>query len=187
MKKIIICLLLSTICLSACSLNDSKNSADTVDSNSKTTNEESKNIEEKSNTSSKESKSSSSKEKSTKEIAKKVKDYINNGQVDKPEATKLKWSKTFLDKVDIDTLYKKYVANGGDAENIEKIAEYITLNTPVPIDWQELFKKDLKNSYDEEIVKLEHLEGDSYEAYVNKEGKEVPFVVVSSRTGYFHG
>ena len=49
------------------------------------------------------------------------------------------------------------------------------------------FKEDLKDTYGEEVVKLEHLEGDLYQAYVNKDGSEVPFVVVSARTGYFHG
>lgn len=38
-----------------------------------------------------------------------------------------------------------------------------------------------------EIVKLEHLEGYLYQAYVNIEDKGVPYVVVSSRIGYYHG
>ncbi|MGL5381520.1 MAG: hypothetical protein ACRDBA_16520 [Clostridium sp.] len=48
-------------------------------------------------------------------------------------------------------------------------------------------KQDLYDTYRQKIVRLEHLEDVSYEAYINIDGKEVPYVVVSARTGYFHG
>lgn len=121
------------------------------------------------------------------DIAEKVKNYIINGQGDKPEAEKIKWSKAFLDRVDIEGLYKKYIANGGNADDLESFARYMTLNAPIPRDWQELFKKDLYNTYGEKVVKLEHLKDDLYQAYIIKNGSQVPYVVVSSRTGYYHG
>jgi hypothetical protein len=89
--------------------------------------------------------------------------------------------------VNIDSLYKQYKTNGGKAEDIESFASYITKNAPIQGDWQELFKKDLYDTYGEKAVKLEHLNGDSYQAYVVKNGSQVPYVVVSARTGYFHG
>lgn len=120
-------------------------------------------------------------------VTEKVKNYIINGQESKPEAQKIKWSKTFLNRVDIESLYKKYKANGGNADDIESFAGYITQNAPIPSDWQELFKKDLYDTYGEKVSRLEHLKDDLYQAYVVKDGSEVPYVVVSSRTGYFHG
>lgn len=50
-----------------------------------------------------------------------------------------------------------------------------------------MFKKDLYEKYGENLLKVEPLGNDQYQAYIEKEGKEVPYVVVSSRTGYFHG
>lgn len=117
----------------------------------------------------------------------KVKEYILNGQYEKPETLKLKWSNSFLNQVDIESLYNQYKAKGGNPEGIEKFAEYITLNAPIPDNWQELFKKDLYDIYGEEAVRIEYLEGDLYQVYVIKDGKEVPYVAVSARTGYFHG
>ena len=116
-----------------------------------------------------------------------VKDYILNGQGDKPEALKLKWSKTFLEQVDFKTMYDNYLAEGGNSDDIEAFAKYITLYAPIQSNWEELFKKDLYDIYGENLVRVEQLEGDSYQAYINVDGKEVPYVVVSSRTGYFHG
>ncbi|WP_051541970.1 hypothetical protein [Clostridium lundense] len=120
-------------------------------------------------------------------ITEKVKNYIINGQENKLEAQKIKWSKTFLNRVDIESLYKQYIANGGHADDLEDFANYMTLNAPISNDWQGLFKKDLYDTYGEKVVRLEHLEGDLYQAYIIKNGSEVPYVVVSSRTGYFHG
>lgn len=120
-------------------------------------------------------------------ISEKVKDYILNGQQNMSEAQKIKWSKTFLDQVDIKDLYKKYTANGGNANDIQNFAKYITANAPIQNNWQDMFKKDAYNTYKQKIVKLEYLSDDLYQAYIEQNGAEVPFVVVSSRTGYFHG
>ena len=139
------------------------------------------------NNTSKDNNASSGEDIAKEDISKKVKDYIINGQNDKSEAEKYKWSTRFLNEVDIESLYNQYISAGNNAGNIEDFAKYITLNAPILSNWEELFKSDLKEIYGEEVVKLEHLEGDLYQAYVNKYGSEVPFVVVSSRTGYFHG
>lgn len=168
MKKIIISLLISIIFLTSCLVSDSKDKSQ-------------------SNNTSKDNNASSGEDIAKEDISKKVKDYIINGQNDKSEAEKYKWSTRFLNEVDIESLYNQYISAGNNAGNIEDFAKYITLNAPILSNWEELFKSDLKETYGEEVVKLEHLEGDLYQAYVNKDGSEVPFVVVSSRTGYFHG
>ncbi|AOR25138.1 hypothetical protein [Clostridium taeniosporum] len=211
MKKLIACLLFLTIFLTACSSNDSKSTSNLVDNNNsnkaatqpsknptskpKDTNE-SKNTKENSNNRSKDKASvDTSKKKPSpsqnsaidENIKEKVIDYIINGQEDKTEAEELKWSKRFLDQVDIESLYKKYIEKGGNADDIEKFAEYITLNAPIISHWERLFEKDLYEKYGEKVVKLEHIEDDLYQAYIEKDGKEIPYVVVSSRTGYFHG
>jgi hypothetical protein len=128
-----------------------------------------------------------SKVSSEQNITEKIKNYIINGQENKAEAQKIKWSKTFLNRVDIEGLYKQYVDNGGQADDLEGFANYMTLKAPILSDWQELFKKDLYDTYGEEVVRVEHLKDDLYQAYIVKSGSEIPYVVVSSRTGYFHG
>lgn len=122
-------------------------------------------------------------------ISEKAKNYLMNGQGEKPNAEKLRWSKTFLDKVDIESLYKSYIAKGGSADSIESFALYMTQNSPIPSDWQDLFKKDLLNSYGCTVSRLEPLKDypDYYQAYAVIDGSEKPYVVVSSRTGDFHG
>lgn len=126
---------------------------------------------------------------SDQEITGKVKDYILNGQNNLSSAERLNWSKRFLDQVDIDSLYKKYTAAGGNSSNVKDFAKYITLNAPAQSNWQELFKKDYHDAYNEDIqvTKYVYLGDNLYQVYTNKNGNEVPYVVVSSRTGYFHG
>lgn len=63
----------------------------------------------------------------------------------------------------------------------------MTLNAPISNEWKDLFEKDLYDTYGEKVVRLEPLKDDLYQAYVVKDGSEVPYVVVSSKTGYFHG
>lgn len=116
-----------------------------------------------------------------------VKEYILNGQGDKPEAKKLKWSKTFLDKVDFKTMYDKYMAEGGTANDVQGFAEYITLNAPIQSNWEELFKKDVLDTYKENIVSIKHLEGELYQGNIMINGVETAYVVVSARTGQYHG
>lgn len=193
MKKVLIYLLFSTFLLTACSLNKPANTEKKVDTNTnKVTNEESNtNLEEDDNTKDtneiSQSNSNDNSNSLNENISEEVKDYIINGQENKSEEQKLKWSKTFLNEVNIEDLYNKYINSGGNGENIEEFASYMTSNAPILSNWEDLFKKDLYDTYSEEVVKMEHLEGDLYQAYVNKDGSEVPFVVVSARTGYFHG
>ena len=116
-----------------------------------------------------------------------VTDYIINGQGNIPESDKLSWSKTFLKQVDIESLYKQYIANGGNANDLKQFAIYMAQNAPIPSNWEALFEKDLYDALGKKVTRLEHLQGDRYQAYVVIDGSEVPYVVVSSRTGYFHG
>lgn len=120
-------------------------------------------------------------------LKEKVINYIINGQGNKSEAEKLKWSESFLNKVNIEPLYKKFTENGGNTNDLGKFAEYITLNAPIPSNWKNLFETDFYNRFGQKVVKLEHLENDLYQAYIKTDNKEIPYVVVSSRTGYFHG
>ena len=203
MKKSMICLLVATMLLSACSLKDSQDTNNSTkndkvnevaieDDDKKDTTENTEDVANENQTASNSNNASEEINKpsdniSEDNISEKVKDYILNGQEDKSEAEKLKWSNAFLNQVDIEALYNKYISEGGNAEDIKKIAEYITTNAPIQDDWEELFKKELFDVYGQEVVKLEHLEGDLYQAYVNIDGSEVPYVTVSARTGYFHG
>ncbi|SJT59092.1 Uncharacterised protein [Clostridioides difficile] len=207
MKKLMLCLLLCTMFLTACSSNDSKSTNNLVDDNSnKSATQNSNDTNESENTSQnfkdthkkkdnpKNSKATSNEKTASlnnnsenENIKEKVMNYIINGQENKPEAEKIKWSKTFLNQVDIENLYKQYIKNGGETNDLEKFADYITLNAPIPNDWEKLFEKDLYDTYGEKVVRLEHLQDDLYQAYIKKDGVEVPYVVVSSRTGYFHG
>ena len=203
MKKSMICLLVATMLLSACSLKDSQDTNNSTkndkvnevaieDDDKKDTTENTEDVANESQTASNSNNASEEINKpsdniSEDNISEKVKDYILNGQEDKSEAEKLKWSNAFLNQVDIEALYNQYISEGGNAEDIKKIAEYITTNAPIQDDWEELFKKELFDVYGQEVVKLEHLEGDVYQAYVNIDGSEVPYVTVSARTGYFHG
>lgn len=126
---------------------------------------------------------------SDQEITGKVKDYILNGQNNLSSAQSLNWSKRFLDQVDIESLYKKYTAAGGNSSNVKDFAKYITLNAPAQSNWQELFKKDYQDVFNKsiQVSKYVYLGDDLYQVYIDINGKEVPHVVVSSRTGYFHG
>lgn len=131
----------------------------------------------------------SSSDNSSQDIYKKVKDYIINGQNNLSNAERLNWSKRFLDQVNLQYLHKKYTHSGGDANNIQDFAKYITLNAPPAKNWEALFKKDFYDLYGKtlKITKVVNLGDDLYQIYINQNGSEVPLVVVSSRTGYFHG
>ena len=193
MKKLLISLVLSTLVFTSCSLNDSDNRKKEVDNRTSdiTENNINNSLEEDQidnlNNGEQENIEEPSDIDNIENISYEVKNYIIKGQDNKSEAEKLKWSKVFLDDLDINSLYSEYLSSGGIADDIEELAYYITENAPIPSDWEEMFKKDLYEKYDENLVKVEPLGNGLYQAYIEKEGKEVPYVVVSSRTGYFHG
>lgn len=174
MKRIIVCLLLSITLLTACSSkkdSNLNNEQNTVIQNA---------TDEKPN-------DTNNLQEDDKDIIEEVKDYILNGQGDIPEALKIKWSKSFLNNLDLESLYKDFLNSNGEKGNVEEFAKYITKNAPISSNWEDMFKKDLYEAYKEEVVKINHLEGDLYEAYIIINGVETPYVVVSSRTGYYHG
>lgn len=203
MKKILICLLSAAVLLCGCSSNTAAKSTgeSAVDNNSSQSTSEK--VKETTKETAKEStkvsggsvvKKDDSENKTVAadnnedvNISDKVKDYIINGQNDLSESEKLKWSKSFLIKVNVSGLYDKYKNDGGEASDVRAFARYITENAPVLSDWDSLFKEDLYNTYGQSVTRLEHLEGDLYQAYVLEDGAEVPYVVVNARTGYFHG
>lgn len=196
MKKTVLSLLLLALLLPGCSTSDSKdtdlqtsnNTNSSIENSSNNSKEKDTNSQSKNkDTSSKDNNTKSKNDASNKKIIEEVKNYILNGQKDKPEASKINWSKRFLEKVDLNTLYKQYISNGGKSNSVEKFAEYITKNAPIQNNWQQMFESDFSNSYEEKITKIEPLEGDLYQVYVVIDGKTVPYVVVNSRTGYFHG
>lgn len=167
--------------------NTSATEKNTKDANTKNNNDSKDSTESKGSTESSSDTSKAKDSTSDNSIREKVIDYINNGQGDKPEAKKLKWRPEFLNKVDIDALYKQYTGDGGKAGDLESFANYMTQNAPILNDWQELFKKDAYDTYGVKIVKIEHLEGDLYQAYIEKDGSQVRYLTVSAKTGYFHG
>lgn len=188
MKKIKFCLLFFVVFLTACSSNSSNSTNKLEDNNNKSSQTSTINNDDTSQEKQLSSDDSmKDKVNSENNITEKIKTYIIDGQENKPEAQKIKWSKTFLNRVDIESLYKQYIANGGHADDLESFASYMTLNAPVQSEWKDIFKKDLYDTYREKVVRLELLKDDLYQAYIVKEGLEVPYVVVSSRTGYFHG
>ena len=202
MKRIIICLLFSTIILTACSIPKQHDSGDEINNIDKEVSEslkDEKNNDNNVNNTSENKLAESSDEEiqdintdtfnytSLEDMKVKVKEYILNGQGEKSEAQKLKWSNSFLEQVNLEEMYYNYLSDGGTSSDVEGFAKYITLYAPIPSNWQEIFKRDLYEAYGEQVVKVELIGDDLYQAYVEKEGKEVPYVVVSARTGYFHG
>ena len=173
MKKIIINLLLLTLIITGCSYNNSQNRVIT-------TNNIINDNSLKNNTKTRDNNSD-------KKIINEVKNYILNGQNDKPESNKFNWSKSFLDNVNLEKLYEQYISNGGKSDSMENFAQYITTNAPIQKNWKQLFEKDFSSMYNEKIVKIEPLNGDLYQVYILADNKTVPYVVVNSRTGYFHG
>lgn len=151
--------------------------------------------------------SSSSQEESAKSsseleenISEKTKDYILNGQGDKPYVAQLKWSTRFLENLStatIDTVYQQFLSDGGTADDIEKFAEYLTYNAPIPSNWQELAKADIYENYGVVVSRFEYLgvntlptglvSDDLYQTYVEVDGTETKDVVISARTGNTHG
>jgi hypothetical protein len=127
------------------------------------------------------------------DLTEQFKNYILNGQGNKCSADSLLWSPSFLNQInqaDIESLYKQYIANGGQANNTESFATYVTKNAPIPSNWKALFEKDYYATCKVQkytVTRYEYLGTDMYQVYVMINGKEVPDVAVSSRTGYFHG
>lgn len=97
------------------------------------------------------------------------------------------WSKSFLDVLDIDSIHKRYVDDGGDEEDAAAFAEYITDNASAPVNWKELFENDLMSAYSKTPDHYEDLGDGIFQVYVEIDGKVVPFVTVNSRTGGYHG
>ena len=121
------------------------------------------------------------------DITAQTKEFLLNGQDDLPEAGKLHWTQPFLDQVDIDAVYQQYLSGGGKADDVTEFAEYLTENAPVPGNWKELFEADLLAQYGVKPSSYEDLGDHYYQVYIMNEGKEVPFVGLNARTGYFHG
>lgn len=123
----------------------------------------------------------------TEKITDEIKEYILHGQMDKPGAEQVKWSETFLNYTDIPTVYQEYLDQGGTPDHMERFAKYLTANAPIPDNWQTLVKSDVFMIYGRKAVRFEHLEKDLYEVFVEIDGSEVAYLVVSSRTGWIHG
>lgn len=182
MKKLIICLVFSTVLLVSCTPEKGSNAGDSINSNKETT----QNNKNKENT-----KTPLNNEDKVDEMSQKVKDYILNVQGDKPEDSKLNWSKEFLEKVNIKSMYGNYIKDGGADGDVEWFAKYITSYAPILNDWEEMFKKDIYNNYKENIVSIKQIDGDLYMGYIEvKEGENKyvteEYVIVSARTGFYH-
>lgn len=209
MKKLLICFLLSTVFLTGCSFNDSKDSKKSIDDDSNKTISESSNdisksdkLDQDSINSSKENNTdqdstSAAEENNTDQdstssaeeinnIDESIKNYIVNEQKEIPESQRIKWSERFLNQLNIEDKYNQYLLSGGNKNDLKEFANYLTLNASAPDNWKELFEEDLYDKYGEKVTRLEHLQDGLYQAYIEKDGQEIPYVVVSSKTGYFH-
>jgi hypothetical protein len=120
-------------------------------------------------------------------ISKRTKDFILNGQGNIPDASKIIWDDTLLNRVNIENLYKQYLSKGNNKNDIKAFAWYVTLNAPIQSDWKVLFEKVLYKEYGYKVSKYVFLGNTRYQAYIIYNGKEVPYVVIDSRTGRFHG
>ncbi|MGL5087810.1 MAG: hypothetical protein ACRC68_19205, partial [Clostridium sp.] len=169
------------------SSNSTNQSSNSTNQSSNNTNQSSNNTNQSSNNTTEKTDSSTNNDAKSDEMSKKVKDYILSGQGDKPEALKLKWSKGFLEKVNMKSMYDKYIKDGGTDGDVAWFAKYITLYAPIPNDWEEMFKKDVYDNYKENIVCIKQFEGDLYKGRIIIKGVLTDYVMVSARTGYFHG
>ena len=116
-----------------------------------------------------------------------TKAYLLTGQEELPEAGRLHWSPSFLNAADLQSIYEAYRKAGGQAENVEAFATYLTQNAVAPENWQALFEKDLLGTYSQTVDHYEALDDGIYQVYVMLDGKVVPYVAVDSRTGWYHG
>lgn len=110
-----------------------------------------------------------------------------SNQGSKTEAEKIIWDKTLLNRVNMESLYKKYLSTGGIKDNIRDFVIYITKNAPILSDWKEVFEKAVYNMYGQKIVSYKYIGNDVYQAYIMSNGKEVEYVGVNARTGRYHG
>ncbi|MEL7608881.1 MAG: hypothetical protein AAGU74_05200 [Bacillota bacterium] len=117
----------------------------------------------------------------------KTRDFILVGQKDRPEAGQYHWAEEFLDLLDLGSLYKEYIAQGGKAGDVEGFTAYITENAPVPDHWKDMFEAAFAEAYGEKIVQYELIQDTYYQVYVELDGSAVPYVAVNARTGYYHG
>lgn len=123
----------------------------------------------------------------TDSITKETIDYILNGQENAYGASALKWDENFLNKVDIQAVYKDYIASGGKKDDVQAFTQYLTNNAPIPADWQEMLTESIKENYDVNVTRFELIEGVSYSVYVTLDGQEVNYLTANARTGDYHG
>ena len=116
-----------------------------------------------------------------------VKSYILSGQERLPEVEKLKWSLEFLNQVDFNKLYINYLEAGGISDDTQEFAKYLTLHAPINDNWEELTKVSVSKNFGVEIIRFKQIDDCLYQGYAIIEGKEVPYITVNIRTGYYHG
>ena len=121
------------------------------------------------------------------DISAKTKAYIASSQGGKTEAQKIIWDTTLLNRVNMESMYNKYLSDKGIKEDIPAFAAYITLNAPIQSDWKVVFEKAVYSQYGQKIVSYKYVGSDEYQAYIMNNGKLVAFVGVNSRTGRYHG
>jgi hypothetical protein len=120
-------------------------------------------------------------------MVQRTRDFILVGQTDRPEASQYHWTEEFLNLLDMESLYRSYVAAGAKADDVEGFAEYLTENSPVPDNWKDIFEAGFAEVYDLKIVRYEPIKDTYYKVYVELNGEKVPYAIVNSRTGYYHG
>lgn len=97
------------------------------------------------------------------------------------------WSESFLAGANFESTYSSYLNDGGKKGDAKAFAAYMTENAPIQKNWKKLFEKDFAKDYSNKIDSYEDLGGGMYAVHVTIDGKDVAFVTVNARTGWYHG
>ena len=112
-------------------------------------------------------------------------DYLLYGQDEKPESERLNWNEGFLHNLDLTALHQQFVDGGADPEDMENFALFLTHNAPILENWEQEFRLQAFTRYQVQISRIESIGGDDFQTYRLENGDEVPFAIVSARTGHY--
>jgi len=112
-------------------------------------------------------------------------DFLLNGQEEKSELERLNWNESFLNNLDLAAIHQQFVDGGADPDDVENFAVFLTQNAPISENWQQDFKAQMLAQHQVELTRFEPIGGDDFQTFTEQNGAEVPFAIVSSRTGYY--
>ena len=99
------------------------------------------------------------------------------------------WSPEFLDRIDLRKLYHGYSEHGMPALDLEAFSKFVNENAPIVAGWEDLIIAHVQKETGHTITRFEAVEGSDahYRAFAVIDGKEVFYITVNARTGYYHG